>query len=126
MCLVDQRGVEQFLEIMRGIAKSENLKFIDDSLDAAESLRVMGADKRLNFDSAFTIHVGIKDKGDVLAMGGNIGLPPYQVTLGFGEGNDEAKAHRLSDKLIKAFSQQWHVEKVPEGKGSLPMKTCGG
>lgn len=128
MCLIDQGGVEQFLEIMREVAKAENLKFIDDSLEAAESLRVMGADKALNFDSAFTIHVGIENenKGNMFVLGGNIGLPPYQVAVGFAEGNDAAKAHRLSDRLVKAFSQLWHIETVPQGKGSLPMKSCGG
>lgn len=125
-CLVDQQGVAEFLETMRAVAKSESLRFVDGSLKTGESLKTIGADKSLKHDPALTIHVGIEGDGGLGVTAGNLGLPPYQVALGFTEGSDAAKAHRLSDKLVQALSRRWHVETVPQGKGALPMKTCGG
>jgi hypothetical protein len=125
-CLVDQQGVSQFLEMMRAVAKSENLKFVDGSAETGAALKTIGADKHLKRDPALTINVGIEGQGGMGVTAGNLGLPPYQVALGFTEGADAAKAHRLSDRLVQALSQRWHVETVPQGKGALPMKACGG
>jgi hypothetical protein len=46
-------------------------------------------------------------------------------TMLLGSGGLEIRP-RMSDRLVKALSQRWHVEKVPQGQGALPMKTCGG
>lgn len=125
-CLVDQQGVAQFLSTMRAIAKSENLKFVDGSAETGSALKTIGADKYLEGDTALTIHVGIEGEGGMGVTAGNLGLPPYQVALGFTAGSDAAKANRLSDRVVQALSQRWYVETVPQGKGALPMKTCGG
>jgi hypothetical protein len=85
----------------------------------------MGADKLLKRDAALSIDVHIEGKGGMGVTAGNLGLRPYQVALGFTAGSDEAKAHRLSDQLVQALSQRWHVETIPQGKGAFPMKSCG-
>jgi hypothetical protein len=126
MCVVDQPGVAQLKSMMRAIAKSENLEFIDNSAQQGSDLKTMGADKLLKRDAALAIDVHIEGEGGMGVSAGNLGLPPYQVALGFTEGSDSVKAHRLSDRLVKGLSQRWHVEKVPQGKGALPMKACGG
>jgi hypothetical protein len=125
-CLVDQAGVIQFKSMMRSVAKVEDLKYIDNSAHQGASLKTMEADKLLKRDAALAIDVHIEGPGGMGVTAGNLGLPPYQVALGFTEGSDAAKAHRLSDRLVQALSQRWRVETVPQGKGALPMKTCGG
>ena len=98
--------------------------FIDGSAKTAQNLRLMGADKALKIDSGKSINVAIVSDDTVVVMGGNLGLPAYQVALGFGAGSDPARAHSLSRRLIKAFSQRWQVEAIPVGQGVQPMKTC--
>lgn len=124
MCVIDQAGVAQFKSMMRTVAKSENATFIDGSAETAQTLKNIGADKSLKHDLGQHINVGIEVDGTIIVMGGNLGLPAFQVALGFGAGSDAIKAHRLSGRLIKAFSQRWHVETVPVGQGVQPMKTC--
>jgi hypothetical protein len=126
MCLIDRQGVAQFKSIMDSIAAEDGLKFVDGSLETGRQLKATGADKSLKRDSALAINVGIEGKGHNFVLGGNLGLPPYQIALGFGPGFDPDKAHRLSDRLIERFSKRWHVETVPLDKGVQPMQTCGG
>jgi hypothetical protein len=125
-CLVDQMGVLQFKSIMRSIAKLEDLNYIDNSAQHGSDLKQIGADKLLKRDAALAIDVHIEGEGGIGVTAGNLGLPPYQIALGFTEGSDAARAHRLSDRLVQALSQQWHVEILPQGRGVLPMKMCGG
>ena len=110
---------------MRTVAQSENLQFIDNSAQQGSDLKAMGADKLLKHDASFAIDLHIEGKGGMGVTAGNLGLPPYQVALGFTEGSDAAKAHKLSDQLTRELSQRWHVESVPQGMGALPMKSCG-
>jgi hypothetical protein len=125
-CLVDEMGVMQFKSIMRSIAKLEDLNYIDNSAQQGSDLKEIGADKLLKRDASLAIDVHIEGLGGMGVTSGNLGLPPFQIALGFTKGNDTAKAHRLSNRLIQTLSQRWHVETVPQGKGALPMKTCGG
>lgn len=124
MCLVDRQGVTLFLDTMRAIAKAENLTFIDGSAKTGTALKTMGADKHLKQDPARTIHVGIEGGAGMGVTAGNLGLPVYQVALGFTEGSDAVKAHRLADRVMQALSQHWHIETVPAEKGALPMESC--
>jgi len=126
LCLVDQQGVDQFLNTMRTVAQTENLKFIDGSAKTGADLKTMGADKLLKSDPAHAINVAIEGEKGMGVTAGNLGLPPYQVALGFTAGSDMAKARRLSDRLVHALAQQWHVATVPQGKGAFPLEGCKG
>jgi hypothetical protein len=111
---------------MRSVADAENLKFVDGSAKTGNDLKIMGADKYLKRDPSLAINVGIEGDEGLGVTAGNLGLPPYQVALGFTAGSDAAKARRLSNRLVQALSQRWHVETVPQGKGVFPMKSCDG
>lgn len=125
-CVVDQRGVEELKSVMRAVAQAENLKFIDNSAQQVSDIKTIGADKLLKRNLSLAIDLHIEGKGGMGVTAGNLGLAPYQVALGFTEGSDPAKAHRLSDRLVKALSRRWHVQTVPKGEGVGPMKSCGG
>jgi hypothetical protein len=125
MCVHDEEGVTQLKKLMRDAAQAENLQFVDGSRETGKNLKVMGADKALESDPSFAINVGIKGDGGSYVMGGNLGLPSYQVALGFGTGSDPEKAHRLSERLVRLLSAEWDVETVPQGKGVFPMGGCG-
>ena len=126
MCVTDSQGVAELKDVMRAVAQAEGLQFLDNSAQQAKTLKNLDADKALGRDVSLAIDVHIEGKNGLGVTAGNLGLPPYQVALGFTEGDDPAKAHRLSDRLVKVLSQRWHVETIPSDKGAMPMKSCGG
>ena len=126
LCIADERGVLELKRIMRAVAQSKNLEFIDNSARQGENLKAMGADKALGRDASRAIDVHIEGENGMGVTAGNLGLPEYQVALGFTEGTNPSMARVLSNELIKALSQRWHVEVVPLGKGAMPMKTSEG
>jgi hypothetical protein len=125
VCVVDETGVAQLKNIMRAVAKSENLEFIDNSAETGRALKDIGADKALKRDAALAIDVHIEGDRGMGVTAGNLGLPSNQVALGFTAGANAAKARKLADHLIRALSQRWRVQTVPKGQGSFPMSSCG-
>jgi hypothetical protein len=104
LCVKDDQGVADLMNAMRAIAA----KF--EKLDTPGSV----------------INFGI-DRGDhSLVMGGNLGLPTYQIAMGFSGDEDPKEMKRLADVVVKRLAALWQVQMVPDGTGSLPMKTCPG
>jgi hypothetical protein len=124
-CVVDQSGVTKLIALMRNIARDENLRFVDNSANVRRELKAIDADNTIERNTASTIDLHIEGKRGLGVSAGNLGLPPYQIVLGFTEGTDRAKAHRLAKRLVSELSNNWHVEVVPQGKGTFPMKSCG-
>ncbi len=70
------------------------------------------------------INIGVDRDKHNLMMGGNLGLPTYQVALGFsGESSED---RQFAEKLVKQLSAHWHVETLPAGEGAFPIKDCPG
>jgi hypothetical protein len=126
ICVGNQQGVADLKNVMTTVAQSEGLQFIDNSAEQALELKDIGADKALKRDAASAIDFHIEGANGLGVTAGNLGLPPYQVGLGFTEGDDPSKAHRLADQLLRAMSRRWDVQSIGPGKGILPMKSCGG
>lgn len=124
VCLVDERGANQFLKVMREVASSEGLKFVDDSSDTEGWLRSVRDNGLVKINHVPTINAGIEGDGGLGVTAGNLGLPSNQVALGFTAGSDAAKARRLSDRLVTALSKRWRVQRVPQRKGVFPMSGC--
>jgi hypothetical protein len=117
-CVIDQHGIAQFKQIMQASAQDENLQFIDGSAETGRDLKMIGADNTIRHDPALSVNVGINDRnGRNYVLGGNLGLPAYQVALGFGAGPDPVKARRLSERIVQALSKHWHVDHIPLGQG---------
>lgn len=120
VCLNDEKGLEQFTDLMRSIAQSEHLKFIDGSAETQHDLTMLKANK-----NARAINLDI-EREDGLGVGaGNLGLPTYQVALGFSEGSNSLESRKFADMVIGELKKKWNVEDVPSGQGAQPMKACG-
>lgn len=121
LCLGDQKNLTQFANILKSVAQSESMAFIDGSASTARDLKEIG----VKIDpSAPIINLGVERKDGMGLIAGNLGLPNYQVALGFSEGSDSAEAHRFADTVVRKVSEQWHVLVVPAGRGALPLTTC--
>jgi hypothetical protein len=126
LCLNDDQGATEFTSMMRSIAASENVKFVDGSAETQRELKATGAKMDKLGTPGAVINIGF-DRGDLnLMMGGNLGLPTYQVALGFAADPNPSEAQRFADLVVQRLATRWHVETVPAGTGALPMKTCPG
>ena len=63
VCPVTQQSVDQFANIMRLIADSEGLRFVDNSQKTRAKLEAMGTNKTLNIDSSRIIDIHIEGDG---------------------------------------------------------------
>lgn len=107
--------------MMKLIAQLEHMNFLDHSAETKRDLKVIGALP----EQTLVINMGV-DREDGVGLGaGNLGLPGYQVVVGFSEGSNPPEAHTFADKVVSRLKTRWNVETVPAGKGALPLKMCG-
>jgi hypothetical protein len=121
LCLNDEKNLAQFTQTLWSIAKSEGMTFIDSSATTEQNLKTIGA---AIDPSAPVINVGVERKDGLGLTAGNMGLPNYQVALGFSAGSNPAEAHKFAETVIKTLESRWHVEVVPPGRGALPLTNC--
>jgi hypothetical protein len=57
---------------------------------------------------------------------GNLGLPGYQVALGFSGGSSLPEAQEFAQMVVGKLEEHWRVEVVPNPakSGALPMADC--
>jgi hypothetical protein len=121
ICLGDEQSLASFIAIVESISQLENMNVIDGSAKAKTDLEQL----RALHQPDPIIQINVVGKNGV-AMGiDNIGLPGYQLALGFSEGSDPAAAHMFATKVIDSVKYNWPVVYVPSGQGALPLKTCG-
>ena len=126
LCVQDDQGVSQFMNMMRSIAVSERMTFVDGSAETQRELNAVHAKFEKLDTPGSVINIGI-DRGEHnFMMGGNLGLPTYQVALGFSGGEDRAEVLRFADLVVKQLGTVWPVQTVPAGRGALPMESCPG
>lgn len=125
VCLVDEGGAAKFTEIMREVAQSEGLRFLDGSAETRDYLKDVRDKGQVKLEHIPTINMGIEGEDGLGVTAGNLGLPSNQVALGFTAGRDPSKARRLAKHLVRALSQQYRVQTVPHRQGSFALSSCG-
>ena len=122
ICFSDDQELAEFTHLLQSVALSERMTYIDRSGPTEGELAVLNAPGKL----APAINIGLETP-DGLGLGvGNLGLPKYQVAVGFSEGSRPTEARRFADTVVQEFKARWHVETVPEGRGALPIPDCLG
>lgn len=124
ICVEDARGLAELKKLMEAVSQAENLHFIDNSASQARQLSDVGAGRALGHDVSHAIDLHIEGEDGLGVTATNLGLPTYQVGLGFAEGSDPTKARHLADHLVGRLSQHWSVQPVPSDQGIVPMKDC--
>jgi hypothetical protein len=123
VCLRNAGDLAAFNREMQLIAQSEGKQLLDRSEDSQKELDALGHP----LEGARTrpvVNMGI-ELGNGVGLGvGNMGMPGYQVAVGFSEGSNPADAHRFADSVIKSLAQHWRIESVPAGTGAKGMENC--
>ena len=125
VCLRNADDLSAFAREMQSIARSQASRLIDRSAESQKQLETIGHP----FEGARTkpiVNLGVELRDGVGLMVGNLGLPGYQVAVGFSEGSNAPAAHQFAQTVVKKLEEHWHVEIVPDpGKsGALPMRNC--
>ena len=124
-CLVDEKGLGEFLVAMRAIAQDNGMEYFDRSAETQRELQFMHESNVNVAVSPHTINIGMMLRDGMGVSAGDLGSSDYQVVIGFAEGSDPAKAREFSSRVIQKLSKRWPLETVPEGKGAFPLKNCG-
>jgi hypothetical protein len=124
MCLSNAEGVREFREELKSIASSEKMEFIDNSRNAQRGLETLGnaGNERKDDTSVVDLRV-IRGDGTAISAA-NLGLPGYQMAVGFTEGSGVPPARAIAARTLSRLKMRWTVEPVPNGFGAAPMPGC--
>lgn len=106
---------------MKAIAHKEHMKFVDGSVQAKRDIEAAG----LCHQRGPIIHFALEHEKEVVLLGGNLGLPGYQIQMGFFENSNSKEAYLLSRRTIKTLKEDWSVSELPFGAGAYPLRNCG-
>jgi hypothetical protein len=126
LCLQDDQGVSDFLNVMQSVAASENMNFVDVSADTQEKLKTIHAKYAKLATPSSVINVDIESGDRLVVTADNIDLPTYQVSVDFTGNLSPADKQRFIDILIPRLRAQWQVDTVPAGIRPFAMKSCPG
>lgn len=124
MCVQDERGVGKFIDQMRRVAESEGMKFIDNSeRTQVEIEKAKNSVMQLRTNGR-AINLAIEGDSGLGMTAGNLGLPRYQIVIGFSAGVDSLVSRGFSAKVIEVLSSLWLVEELDNSQGAKPMRGC--
>ena len=127
-CLYDTAGINDLRSVMQEFADAQSMPFIDNSAQTQAELQRIGVDSRPLPEGEPLINMGINGPGGLGVTAGNLGLPGYQVALGFTKGTDAAKGKAFADALVRELDQRWELVEVPnpDERGAFPLPNCAG
>jgi hypothetical protein len=123
-CLQNKAGTAQLISELRELAHSRNMEFFDSSASTAKDLADSGYRGRERTDGSPAINIGLMGHDGLFVGGGNLGLPGYQVQLGFTTGSDDAESRRFADDVVAQLKRTWQIKVLPEGAAATPMVDC--
>lgn len=125
LCLNNDEGVFQFKKELMAVAEARHMKFTDNGDALKNDLETVGYAERTQKGVNLVIHVIVARADGTGISALNVGLPSYQVALGFSAGSDHAEAKRFAEEVIGRLRRHWNVEDVPAGTGAKPSDSCG-
>jgi hypothetical protein len=124
LCMVDQSDVAKFKLELRAIADLERMQFVDNSANTARDLGNMNYSGEERTNGSQVINIGVDNREGFGMTANNVGLPGYQVAIGFSEGANPTMARRFANVVVSRLEQYWRVYTVPAGQGALPRQGC--
>lgn len=124
VCLGSAAEVTAFKQEVQSIARTERMTHVDNSGPTGRDLKAIQADETANIDTERVIDIDISRPDGVGMSAGNLGLPGFQVAVGFSEGLDPGGAREFASRVINRLKNRWRVEIVPNGRGAFGMRDC--
>ena len=121
-CLTEAAGADELKQVLREIARDEGMEFGDRSAETQAELRSFGDDLPIEVRRSFPIiNIGVR-RDDIGVGGGNLGLGPDQVSLGFSRDTPEGRL--FAKRTVQRLQRTWKLVKVPNDRGAFPLKDC--
>jgi hypothetical protein len=110
-----------FKGTLQKIARDERMHFVDGSATTTRDLKIIDpAGNNIHTDGRL-LFVAVEAQ-DFSLMAGNLGLNPYDISVGFGPDTSEARA--FSDRVIARLKQNWRLKELPKDSGAFPDPKC--
>jgi hypothetical protein len=129
-CAEDGRGLEELRGELRHIATDEDMEFSDISQRVAgehERIRQRSPPTRQSHDrdggSPYFV-VTLEHPDGTFVTATNLGLPGYEVALGFLRGRDPMASAALAERISSRLEKRWPLRRLAEGVGAMPMGGC--
>ena len=124
VCVGNDNGIAELKTLLRSVAASERMTFVDGSARTTQDLSAIARRRGHPVSATPVLNIGVERPDSMGLTAGNLGLPQYQIALGFSKGGDPRAAQEFSDRVVAALGQHWRVEAVPAGRGALPISSC--
>ncbi len=124
MCLLNEQGVGEFVDELKSVASEEKLEFTDNSSNAQRELKEVGYAGHERTGGSRVIDIRVVREDGMGIGAANVGLPGFQMAMGFSEGSSAAEAQNFANRTLARFKKRWLVELVPSGAGAKPMVGC--
>ncbi len=116
-CLVNDQGFANLALMLKAIANSQNMHFIDGSAQTQADLGLMSPPVLQTEPGGHVVNTGVDGDDGLGLTAGNLGLSKHQVALGFSAGSDLKQTHRFADIVVKELQSKWLVEVIPTHPG---------
>jgi hypothetical protein len=124
MCLSNERDVGEFVDELKLISTGEKMEFVDNSRNAEQELKHLNYAGRDRSDGSRLIDIRVI-RNDGMSIGAtNLGLPGYQMVMGFSEGSDATESREFANRTLLRIKKRWSVRPVPAGTGAQPLADC--
>ena len=120
-CVANAQGVALFKKTLQAIAREEHMRYIDGIEATTQDLKILRPAAKNMHTSGGLVYVGVEAEGFGLE-GGNLGLNPYDISVGFGP--DTAEARAFSSIVVARLKQYWTLKVVPKNSGAFPNPEC--
>jgi len=125
VCLQNAEDLSAFTRQMQFIARSEGKTLTDHSANTQSELDMLGQPVEKSRMRP-VVNMGIERRDGSGVLVANLGLPGYQVALGFSEGSNLAAAQKFAQMVVSKLEERWRIEIVPTPTKSAaqPMTNC--
>lgn len=124
VCLRNQGDVDRFVALMREIAVANQLRFVDTSSESQEALSRTNPEQARVENRRRAVNIGTVGSRGFGFSAGNLGLPEYQVAIGFTAGDQPADARKFAARTVSLVRSKWPVETSSGETGVTGMKSC--
>jgi len=124
VCLADQAELDELIADLRSLAAAERMAFEDTSESAKRGLAAVGHPGVERTRGSPVVEVSVYRADGMGVTAGNLGLPGYQIALGFTDGRHEGDGRLFANSVVKRLEQRWRVVTVPDDRGALPLPDC--
>ena len=117
----DSQGVSLLKTTLQDIARDEDMRYVDGSEGTTRDLKAIEPSGENVHTDGRLVYVGVVADGYSLE-GGNLGLNPYDISLGFGPDTPASRA--FSQRVVGRLERQWTLSVVPKNSGTFPNPEC--